>query len=206
MYIPKQFRVEERAELLRFMGVHSFALVVSSDADGLPLATHLPTVVIEEGDALKLVMHMARENPQWQTFDSKPVLVIFQGPHAYISPSHYNAKQNVPTWNYTAVHCYGTPRILSDNSSKLDALTILFQHTEPNAQRQWDEASDDYRRRLLDGMIAIEIPVSYMEGKYKLSQNRANDEQTRIAESLAAEIDSVRAGVGEMMKKILKQE
>ncbi len=203
MYIPKQFLIEERAELLRFMRAHSFTVVVSTDADGLPIATHLPTVVIEEGQALKLIMHMARANPQWQTLDSKPVLTIFQGPHAYISPSHYNTKQNVPTWNYAAVHCYGIPRILSDDLSKLDALAILFQHTEPGAQQQWDEASEDYRRRLLDGMIAIEISVTRLEGKYKLSQNRADDERARIAESLAAETDTVRAGVGEMMKKII---
>jgi transcriptional regulator len=202
MYIPKHFEVQAREEMLRFMGAFPFALIVSTDDNGLPVATHLPTVVIEDVNTLKLIAHMARANPQWQSLGDKPVLVIFHGPHAYISPSHYNTKENVPTWNYTAVHCYGTPKILSADSAKLVALTLLFQHIEPDAQKQWDGASDDYRRRLLDGMIGLEIVVTRMDGKYKMSQNRADDEQSRIAEALAAETDTIRAGVGNMMKNI----
>jgi transcriptional regulator len=204
LYIPPHFKIENRDELIRFMRENMFAALVSNGADGI-IATHLPILVQDDPGSLKLIGHMALANPQWKSFqDSREVLVIFQGPHAYISPSHYNAKPNVPTWNYAAVHAYGIPKAFPDDPTKLGALATLFQHTEPSAQQQWDEASGDYRARLLGGMIAFEIALTRLEGKYKLSQNRAEDEQEQIAQSLSGEADSVRAGIGEMMKRNLK--
>lgn len=204
MYIPKHFLVEDRAEILRFMRMNPFAIIVSNDA-GLPIATHMPVVVARE-EPLTLWSHMALANPQWKTFDaSREVLVIFQGSHAYISPAYYNTKQSVPTWNYTAVHAYGTPKVLTDDQLKLAVLSATFENTEPEAGQQWDEASDDYRQRMLGGMIAFEIAVTRLEGKYKLSQNRACDEQVRVAEGLSKQSDTLAAGVGNMMKRNLTE-
>ncbi len=202
MYIPKDFLVEDRAEILRFMRAHSFAIIVSAAA-GLPMATHMPVVIARE-EPLTLWSHIALANPQWKTFErAREVLVIFQGPHAFISPAYYNTKQSVPTWNYTAVHAYGTPKILADDQSKLAVLAAAFESTEPAARRQWDEASEDYRKKLLGEMMAFEIAVTRLEGKYKLSQNRAHDEQVRIAESLSKESDTLVGGIGKMMKRNL---
>lgn len=202
MYIPKDFLVDDRAELLRFMRANVFAIIVSNDNETL-IATHMPVVVARE-EPLTLWSHMALANPQWKTFErGGEVLVIFQGPHAFISPSHYNTRQSVPTWNYTAVHAYGTPRILSDDQSKSQILAATFQVTEPQAQPQWDEAPADYREKLLGGMVAFEIAVTRLEGKYKLSQNRAHDEQVRVAEALSKDRDTLIASVGKMMKRKL---
>lgn len=203
MYIPPHFKIDDQDELIRFMRENMFATLVSNSVEGI-IATHLPILVGDDSQPLKLIGHMALANPQWKSFaDSREVLVIFQGPHAFISPSYYNTLQNVPTWNFTAVHAYGIAKSFPDDSTKLNALANLFQHTEPNAQHQWDTANSDYRTRLLGGMIAFEIAVTRLQGKYKLSQNRARDEQERIATSLSRESDSVRAGVGELMKKNL---
>ncbi len=205
MYIPKHFLVDERAELLRFMRAHPFAIIVSNDGD-TPIATHMPVVVARE-EPLTLWSHMALANPQWKTFEKeRDVLVIFQGPHAYISPAYYNTKQSVPTWNYTAVHAYGTPKILADDQAKLAVLAATFEVTDPHARQQWDEAPDDYRTRMLGGMIAFEIAVTRLEGKYKLSQNRERDEQVRVAEALSKASDTLVAGIGNMMKRNLESQ
>ena len=202
MYIPKDFLVEDRAELLRFMRANMFAIIVSDDA-GTPIATHMPVVVARE-EPLTLWSHIALANSQWKTFErGGETLVIFQGPHAYISPSYYDTKQSVPTWNYAAVHVYGTPKILADDRLKLSVLAATFQVTEPQAQLQWDEAPADYRERLLAGMVAFEIAVTRLEGKYKLSQNRARDEQARVAEALSKDPDTLIASVGKMMNRNL---
>lgn len=185
------------------MRENMFAALVTNSADGI-IATHLP-ILVDESDPLKLVGHMALANPQWKSFqETQEVLVIFQGPHAYISPTYYNTEENVPTWNFAAVHAYGTAEAFPDNSTKLETLATLFQRTEPKAQHQWDNANPDYRARLLSGMIAFDITVTRLEGKYKLSQNRARDEQERIAASLSVELDSARAAVGKIMKRNLK--
>ena len=202
MYIPKDFLIDDRAELLRFMRANMFAIIVSDDA-GTPIATHMPVVVARE-EPLTLWSHIALANSQWKTFErGGETLVIFQGPHAYISPSYYDTKQSVPTWNYAAVHVYGTPKILADDRLKLSVLAATFQVTEPQAQLQWDEAPADYRERLLAGMVAFEIAVTRLEGKYKLSQNRARDEQARVAEALSKDPDTLIASVGKMMNRNL---
>ena len=202
MYIPKDFLIDDRAELLRFMRANMFAIIVSDDA-GTPIATHMPVVVARE-EPLTLWSHLALANSQWKTFErGGETLVIFQGPHAFISPSYYATKQSVPTWNYAVAHVYGTPKILADDQSKLSVLAATFQATEPQAQLQWNEAPADYRERLLAGMVAFEIAVTRLEGKYKLSQNRARDEQVRVAEALSKDHDTLIAGVGKMMNRNL---
>ena len=202
MYIPKDFLVDDRAELLRFMRANMFAIIVSDDA-GIPIATHVP-VVVARAEPLTLWSHIALANSQWKMFErGSETLVIFQGPHAYISPSYYDTTQSVPTWNYAAVHVYGTPKILADDRLKLSVLAATFQATEPQAQMQWNEAPADYRERLLAGMVAFEIAVTRLEGKYKLSQNRTRDEQVRVAEALSKDHDTLIAGVGKMMNRNL---
>ena len=125
MYVPSHNRMQDRAQLLAFMRQYSFATLVTCAAAG-PRATHLPFVVEEgAGESLRLVAHMARVNPHWRDFSGEGggvVLVIFQGPHAYVSPSHYQRHPSVPTWNYAAVHAMGSLRLLESRNQKLGAL------------------------------------------------------------------------------------
>ena len=105
MYIPPYYQEQDEEKLISFMQAHNFANIISIK-DGVPIATHLPFLIEKKENKLFLISHMAKANPQWQTFGQNELLIIFQGPHAYISPSHYEKQQNVPTWNYVAVHAY----------------------------------------------------------------------------------------------------
>jgi transcriptional regulator len=114
MYISKLYCEENRAKILEFIRQNEFATLVTFDGKK-PTASHLLMEVVEEGESLFINGHMSRANPQWKTFETNAeVLVIFQGPHTYISPTWYN-HVNVPTWNYQAVHIYGNPRIVTGN-------------------------------------------------------------------------------------------
>src|SRR2546425_159332 len=114
MYSPPYNRIEDRAELLAFLRANSFALLVTRELR----ASHLPVQVRETGSELILDMHMARANPQWQDFFDDEVLVVFSGPHAYVSPRWYEEQERVPTWNYAAVHAYGVPKVVQDRNAK----------------------------------------------------------------------------------------
>src|ERR1700755_1758241 len=128
MYIPAFFAETDVKALLAFMPEFNFATLVSAEGD-YPTATHLPFIIEEHDDKLILAAHMARANLQWQDFADKDVLVIFQEPHAYVSPLLYGDKLNVPTWNYVAVHAYGKVKILAtveENIALLEKLMAVF--------------------------------------------------------------------------------
>ena len=207
MYIPKHYRIEDQVKLLAFMRANSFATLVSSQAEAL-LASHLPFVIVSSASrgAITLLGHMARANPQWKTFaEGREVMVIFQGPHAYISPAFYSSKVNVPTWNYAAVHAYGMPHILSGDSVEA-VITSVIDSFQPSYRSQYDDLPADYKRNMLNGIVAFEIPVTRLEGKRKLSQNKTLGEQRRIADTLVADHDQVTAGVGRLMQENLRDE
>jgi len=184
MYIPPHFQVAESGSALAFMRQFPFATLVTRHEDR-PLASHLPFIVRELDGQLWLQSHCARANPQSQNLDNQEVLVIFQEPHAYISPSHYTSKQQVPTWNYVAVHAYGKPRVLSDPAEALAILEASIEAFEPGYLDQWKGLPASYRDGMLRGITAFEIPVSECQAKDKLSQNKSEEERARIRESLA---------------------
>jgi transcriptional regulator len=130
MYIPKHFKQEDKAELIAFMREYNFGILVST-AKKKPWASHLPFVIEELEGKVILTAHMAKANPHWAEFkNNEEVLVIFSQPHAYISPSLYENKVSVPTWNYAAVHAYGTPRVLSSVEDRIRVLELQFEHFE----------------------------------------------------------------------------
>src|SRR5258707_15799301 len=139
MYIPKAFREDDSKTLHAFMREYSFATLVTQQ-EGMPFASHLPFLLdAGQGPYGTLLAHMARANPQWHALDSaQEVLIIFQGPHAYISPSWYEVELSVPTWNYAAVHAYGVPRIIDDKAVLYDLLKALIQAHEAQLEKQWD--------------------------------------------------------------------
>ena len=202
MYIPNANRVDEQAPLLAFMRAHSFATLVSH-VEGQLFASHVPLTMVEEAETIILHGHLAKANPQWQELATQQeVLVIFQGPHAYISPRHYAKWESVPTWNYIAVHAYGSAQLVTDEGGKLASLARLIAATEPSHQQQWDSQSEQFQRGMLNGIVAFEIVVSRLEGKYKLSQNRPIGDQERVATTLIQHADSAAQAVGHAMQEI----
>jgi transcriptional regulator len=200
MYIPNANRVDDRAELIAFMGAHSFATLVSL-VQGELFATHLPLVVVQQGEQILLRGHLAKANPHWQELATqREILVIFQGPHAYISPSHYEKWESVPTWNYIAVHAYGSARLIQDEAGLLATLTELIAASEATYQQQWDSLPEKFRHGMLTGIVAFEIAVTRLEGKFKLSQNRPAGDQARVATALSSHPDLTIAAVGHYMQ------
>lgn len=186
MYTPSAFKVEEIEQLQAFMKEFSFATLVSA-VDGCPVATHLPFVVRpSDGQLGTLVAHMARANPLWSSWTpDTEVLVIFTGPHAYVSPSWYEHKVAVPTWNYSAVHAYGKPKLISD----LDALSSLVvgqtEHYERQENSRWDRAlMGDLLPPLLKAIVGFTIEIERIEGKFKFNQNRSSRDQDGVAHAL----------------------
>lgn len=174
MYIPASFRIDDAEKLIRLMREHSFATLVTHDGSA-PFATHLPVLYHEGGDwPGKLVAHVARANPQWRHFQpEQEVLVMFQGPHAYISPSWYEAELAVPTWNYAAVHAYGIPALIEDHDRLVALLDELVAAYESSRPQPWGrELTAEFRDKLLPSIVGFEIRLTRVEGKFKLSQNR----------------------------------
>lgn len=177
MYSPEAFKVDDRATLNVFLRQHNFATLVTQNAGGLQ-ATHVPLVLKEGvGEQGTLQGHLARANPQWRDLDpDTEVLVIFTGPHAYISPAWYQTSPAVPTWNYTAVHVYGFPRLVEDPGEFAAMLHELVEVHERDRPERWSgEMPEDFRDRLMKGIVGFEIAITRIEGKFKLSQNRPDD-------------------------------
>jgi transcriptional regulator len=202
MYQPPHFIETDPARIARLMRSHSFATVVSHDGVA-PFATHMPVLHRQGGgEHGTLVTHMARANPQWKHFaDGREVLAIFHGPHAYISPNWYESRPVVPTWNYAVVHAYGVPRLVEDKDQlrgMLRELVDTFEATQP--QPYGTVLTDEHIDKLAPGIVGFEIPISRIEAKFKLSQNRSAADQAGVIAALAASADQTEREVAELMK------
>ncbi|MGO4444861.1 FMN-binding negative transcriptional regulator [Mycobacterium sp. 2YAF39] len=190
MYIPSFNRIEDDDEIRRFVAAARSAEFVTVDPDGMPVATLLP--IMWDGDVV--LAHMARANPQWKSIAvDSPALLICPGPEAYISPSWYAAKAEhgkvVPTWNYSAVHLSGTVRVHEDRDWLRDVVTRLTGvHEDPRAQ-PWQpcDAPEKYIEGQLGGIVGLEITVTRVEGKAKLSQNRSEADRRGVVAGLRGE-------------------
>jgi transcriptional regulator len=186
MYIPKAFREDDISTLHKFMQSYSFATLITQH-EGVPFATHLPFILdSKRGPNGLLLAHMARANPQWHDFNGEQeVLTIFQGPHAYISPSWYEVELSVPTWNYAAVHAYGIPRIFEDSEELYQLLKILIETHEGQFENPWPfQLPDDYLQKMMRGIVGFEIEINRLEGKFKMSQNRTESEREIVIAAL----------------------
>jgi transcriptional regulator len=200
MYIPKHFEEKELSKLVEFMKEYNFAALVNS-AKKRYWATHLPFLIEESGGDIYLKAHMAKANPQWANFkEGEDVLVIFQEPHAYISPKLYENPVSVPTWNYIAVHAYGVPKILPSIEDRISLLEDSFKVFESSFKDQWESLPEDYKNELLDGIVAFSIKVTNIEGKFKLSQNRTDGDRGRIIQNLEGKGDKVKQDIALFMK------
>jgi len=200
VYVPAKFQMEGAETMLAFMRQHGFAVVVSV-SEGRPVATHLPLTVKVEGEQVLLRGHFAKANPQWRDIEGQEVLAVFNGPHAYVSPRHYDALESVPTWNYLAVHAYGRARVIRDPEANQELLYELIDAHEPGYWQRWEGLSQRYREGMLRGIVGFELRVTRLEGKAKLSQNKSAAERQRIAAALSASPDPVARLTGEEMAR-----
>ncbi len=201
MYVPAAFAQSDRKVLLDFLRQHSFALLVSQ-FDGEPFATHLPLLVDEAPPPHgQLIGHMARANPQWKQLDGQDVLVVFSGPHAYVSPTWYEADNVVPTWNYLAVHAYGRCRLVDDDvelATILENYVTTYERAMP-APWQLDSRSE-FVRKLALAVVGFRIELTRLEGKWKLGQNHPAERREKVAAHLAASSDAEAQAVAKLMR------
>lgn len=199
MYIPEHFRVRDHADAVAFMQANPFVILVST-AEGQPYASHIPVKVSERGDKLTIRGHFAKANPHWHHLEQQAeCLVIFHGPHSYISPSLYTMRESVPTWNYAAVHVYGNTRLFTSHDDLQGMLHELIGLFEPAYADQWASLSEAYREKMLSHIVGFEITAARIEAKFKLSQNRTREEQSNVIASLAKAEDTAVSGVSHMM-------
>src|SRR5690606_1489957 len=179
MYIPDKFRFEDHQELLAFMRRYPFAVMVTP-CNGVSVATHLPLVIGEDGERIILSGHFAAANPQIQHIGQETSLVVFSGPHAYISPRHYERFESVPTWDYLDVHAYGICRVAKDVDAKLKLLEKMIAFYEPDYMDQWASLPSGFKTSMSDGVVAFSMDVTDLQGQQKLSQNKTPAERLRI--------------------------
>lgn len=204
MYVPKHFAETDVARLHALMDEHAFATVVST-LDGTPFATHVPLLVdAARGPLGTLVGHVARANPHAGAFDgATPTLAIFHGPHAYVSPRWFASSPNVPTWNYVAVHAVGRATVLEDVARVRALLARTAARYEAGADAPWTvEAWSAYVEKIVRGIIAFEIPIERLEGKRKLSQNKAPDDRAGVAAALRAQGDAASVAIAREMESL----
>lgn len=212
MYIPKAFE-ETRIDVLHdLMTAHPFGCFVTLGKEGL-LVNHIPFFIdASSGGFGTLKGHVARANPVWKEFSSSlESVVVFQGPHAYVSPNWYPTKHQtgkvVPTWNYAVVHAHGIPKVIEDAAWLLDLVTKLSDTHEASQQLPWkvSDAPEEFTERLLEMIVGIEIPISKIEGKWKLSQNRPKADRLGLVAGLEAQDDDVSRAMGSMVMKSLHE-
>ncbi len=178
MYIPKSNLETDVAVLYDFMQANNFAALITQN-EGKIVATHIPFMVDSERGVLRA--HLARANDQWKSLGEGEALVIFQGAHAYISPSWYETHPSVPTWNYTAVHVYGVPKIVDDEGEMRGMLRELVENHERGRSPEWQmNLPEDYLKTMMQAIVGFELKIERIEGKFKLSQNRSEADQASV--------------------------
>ncbi|MEK0417228.1 MAG: hypothetical protein RI949_1234 [Pseudomonadota bacterium] len=206
MYQPNHFKQEDRGELEGLMRAHPLAVLVSQGPEGLT-ADHVPLEFdANAGPHGTLRGHLARANPLWRESANSPVLAVFRGPQAYITPSWYPTKAEthkvVPTWNYAVVHAHGPLRVVEDAPWLHDLVSRLTQHHEQNRQAPWavSDAPADYIQQMLRAIVGIEIPVERLVGKWKVSQNRNEPDRLGVSEGLSHELAEDARAMGTMIR------
>lgn len=206
MYTPAAFKPDDTRRLHALMRRFPFALLLTAHHGDIA-ATHLPFMVDEKRDKYGLLLaHMARANPHWKLFDGRrESLVVFTGAHAYISPSWYESPVTVPTWNYAVVHAHGRPVIVSDKVRVRAMLEKLVAIHEADVHPPWSTAqAGDYIDDQINYIVAFEIEIARLEGKFKFNQNRSRADQQGVVRALSASDDPLKREVAEIMAENLK--
>ena len=207
MYIPKEFAVADRAALHDLIDAYSFGQLVATMADGATEAAHIPFLLDRaRGAHGTLLAHVAHANPICQAFAAdREVLAMFEGPHSYVSPRWYTAQRAVPTWNFAAVHAYGVPTLLDDAGAAVVVGRLSAKH-EAGRPQPW--SPDQVDAKFLAGMrqhiVAFEIPIARLQGKFKMSQNRPPEDRLRVIAALKEEAHPDGLAVAAVMEGLAK--
>jgi len=204
VYLPPAFTETRTEKLIAHIERYEFGMLVSHGQEGL-IASQVPFLLEYRDGLLYLQGHLARANPQLADLDGESeALAIFQGPHAYISPSWYGAGPAVPTWNYATVHAYGTARTIADAEwlhGLVRRLTERHEAREPVPPWRTEGLPDKYVASMLNGIVGVEIAVGRLDGKFKLSQNRPAADRPRIITALERREDADSRAVAQLMRE-----
>jgi transcriptional regulator len=207
MYVPQSFRISDEAELEGFMQRFDFATVISAPPAGL-MVSHVPVVVRRGAEGLVLEGHVARANPHWKVMDGVlPSLVIFNGPHAYVSPTWYASAPAVPTWSYAVVHAHGRLRARPEKEFLETVVARLTARYEDRRARPWrlEDTPPEFRDGLLSAIVGFEMAVERIDGKYKLGQTRPAEDRAATVAGLEAEGTGEAAALATFMRSYFER-
>lgn len=177
MYIPKPFEITDTETIFAFIQQNAFGQLISS-VDNRPFATHVPFLLAQ--DHSSLTTHLARQNPQLENIEGQEVLLVFAGPHAYISPQWFGSP-GVPTWNYQTVHIYGKCATFSEPEGLKQLVETLTNKYEKAFEQPWQP---EYNEKLLQAIVGVEVRILDIQCKFKLSQNKSQSDRADIAKNL----------------------
>ena len=198
MYIPKHFKITDETVAHDIIREHSFATLFSQN-NGIPFATHLPLILNKENSYL--YGHFARPNPQWKDIKNQTVLAVFHGPHCYISPSWYETKKAVPTWNYVTVHVYGEVELLEDEEELIGSLhDMVLKYEAPDSSYRLHDVDAEFLAGMNKGVQGFKIKINRIEGKSKLSQNHSLERQELVINQLEQKSTTDEQQVASLMK------
>ncbi|MGE5713142.1 MAG: FMN-binding negative transcriptional regulator [Betaproteobacteria bacterium] len=193
LYTPTHFAVQDRALAAALMHAHPFATLITQGA-GEPVVSHVPMLLVDEGETWQLLGHVARANPHWETWRERSrALAVFHGGDAYITPALYTTRRAVPTWNYAVVHAQGLVDLWHDSEHKESVLKALIDRHDAAYREQWDELDSTYREGMKGGIVAFAIAIERLEAKFKLSQNRPAEDRARVLQAMRDGGDKERA-------------
>ena len=198
MYIPGYFSESNPDVLIKLINDYSFGLLVTT-VDGRPYASHLPFLADGDSDSLILHGHLAKANPHWKSLENSESLAIFQGPHTYISPTWFQSR-GVPTWNYAALHVYANVEIIHNIEEKRDIVMKLSDKFEQGRASPW---IPDFDENLLNAIVGLRLSAIRVEGKFKLSQNKARTDQEGVINALQSSTRENDVGIARLMRKRL---
>jgi transcriptional regulator len=202
VYNSKPFIVDDGETIFEFIEKNSFGILFSNH-NGIPLATHLPLQLDRSNGYLR--GHFARANSQWKDIVNQEVLAVFQGPHHYISSSWYETNMSVPTWNYVAVHVYGSVELIEDSNELFKTLgDLVKKYEEQGSSYHLDDSNKEFIVGMMNGIVGFKLKINKVEGKWKLSQNQSTERQMKVIDQLE-QIQSEHAGkIAALMRQNLK--
>jgi transcriptional regulator len=200
IYIPPYFEIKNREEMHDIITSYGFATLTSLHQGSLT-ATHIPLLLSE--DKTELIGHFAKGNRQWVDIAEQEVLVVFQGPHCYISPSWYESQDTVPTWNYVTVHVTGQIKLMVDGDNRLweSMQNLTTKYEEPTSDYSLEEVDSSYIQSLSKGVVGFTLKINRIEGKAKLSQNHSKERVERVITALVKIDKSNEQDIAKWMKK-----